>query len=204
MIESVLSADTSVSLLGRLRVGLDELAWDEFVCRYTKLISVWCREWGLQHSDVDDVTQMVLMKLIRRMRTFEYNHRASFRGWLRAVVRSSVKDWYADQARVPATSDANVSRILNSLEARSDLAGRLNAQFDLEMFEIALKRVRRRIHPVTWQAFAGTALEGRPAADVAATLDLKVAHVFVYRSRVREMLARELGRMTADDARSTA
>jgi RNA polymerase sigma-70 factor (ECF subfamily) len=55
---------TSLTLLGRLRRDpKDQAAWSEFVARYRPRILQWCRGWGLQESDAQDVTQDVLLKL---------------------------------------------------------------------------------------------------------------------------------------------
>ena len=55
---------TRLSLLSRLRKDpQDSSAWDEFVRRYGPRIEAWCRRWGLQEADVQDVTQTVLVRL---------------------------------------------------------------------------------------------------------------------------------------------
>ena len=53
---------TSATLLDR--VGLspnDEVAWARFVGVYGSKIRGWCRRWGLQAADTEDVTQDVLL-----------------------------------------------------------------------------------------------------------------------------------------------
>jgi RNA polymerase sigma-70 factor (ECF subfamily) len=66
--------------LGRLRhAPADQSAWGEFVDRYGRKIYGWCRHWGLQEPDAEDVTQDVLLKLAEKMRTFAYDASDSFR-----------------------------------------------------------------------------------------------------------------------------
>src|SRR5437762_7758750 len=75
---------TSPTLLGRLRTDpADQAAWGEFVARYGPKIYGWCRQWNLQETDAQDVTQNVLFRLLRRLQAFEYDPARSFRGWLR-------------------------------------------------------------------------------------------------------------------------
>src|SRR5690349_5153446 len=60
--------DTSLTLIERVqRFPPDQKAWDEFVRRYHPMILAWCRKWGLQTSDADDVAQDVLLKLLAVM-----------------------------------------------------------------------------------------------------------------------------------------
>ena len=47
--------------------------------RYGRKIYAWCRRWNLQEADTEDVTQMVLLKLAEKMRSFDYDTNKSFR-----------------------------------------------------------------------------------------------------------------------------
>jgi DNA-directed RNA polymerase specialized sigma24 family protein len=83
------SADsrTSPTLLGRLReTPTDPAAWAQFVDHYGRKVYGWCRLWGLQQADAEDVTQNVLVDLARQLRTFDYRPSGSFRAWLRTVA----------------------------------------------------------------------------------------------------------------------
>jgi RNA polymerase sigma-70 factor (ECF subfamily) len=57
----------------------------------------------------------------------------------------------------------------------------------------ALERVRTQVRENTWRAFVGTALEGRPAGDLAEELGMTPGAVRVARSRVLQRLRSELG-----------
>ena len=71
---------TSASLIERIRLSDDESdAWREFVDRYGPKIYRWCLHWNLQPADAEDITQIVLLKLAQKMRTFAYDSKRSFR-----------------------------------------------------------------------------------------------------------------------------
>ena len=73
---------TRITLLGRLRRDPgDQEAWGEFVEQYGPKVFAWCRRWGLQEADAQDVTQDVLLKLARKMKDFTYDPSRSFRAW---------------------------------------------------------------------------------------------------------------------------
>ena len=82
-----------------------------------------------------------------------------------------------------------------TLEAREDLALRLEEAFDLELLDAAEVRVRLRVAPHTWEAFRLLALEGLPVAEVAARVRLQVAMVYVAKSKVQKMLQEEIGKL---------
>lgn len=187
---------TRLSLLTRLtRPGpFDERAWQEFVDHYAPLIFRWCRQHGLQESDAEDVTQQVMLKLATRLPTFSYDPSKSFRGWLRTLTYHAWVDFLGDQTD-RGSGDTGVWRLLTSVESRDDLLKRIDDEFDLELVELAMARVRERVEPGTWDAFRMTAIEGVPAAEVARTLGKQVATVYVSRQNVQRMLQAELAEL---------
>ena len=189
-------ASTSETLLNRVRSPLDQAAWNEFVERYGRRIYGWCRQWGLQEADAQDVTQDVLLRLARKMRGFAYDPSRSFRGWLRTLTHHAWSDFLQDRKRPGAGSgDGEVTRALEQVEARDDLTRWLDEEFSRALFEEAAARVRLRVAPHTWEAFRLTAVEGKSGAEVAALLGMQVATVFVARSKVQKMLQDEARRL---------
>jgi RNA polymerase sigma-70 factor (ECF subfamily) len=195
--DSVLSAKTSPTLLVQLgRDPIDQAAWVRFVHLYGPRIISWCRRWGLQEADAQDVTQDVLVKLADKMRTFRYDPARSFRGWLKTLTKHALSDFTAArQRRAAAGGDSGVLDHLRNVEARDDLIQRLQETFDHELLEAAMARVRLRVTPHIWEAFRLTALEGLSGAEAAARLGMKVANVFVAKSDVRQMLTGEVRKL---------
>ena len=89
---SLVMHTTSVSLLIRLRQPCDQDAWSRFVELYTPLIFYWGRRAGLTATDAGDLVQDVLVVLVRRLPTFEYDCGKSFRGWLRTVTLNKFRE----------------------------------------------------------------------------------------------------------------
>lgn len=185
---------THVSLLARLQQDVtDESAWTEFTDRYGPTLRIWCRRWGLQQADSDDVTQLVLLKLAARIRGFVYDPSRSFRAWLKTLARHAWLDFVSDRQRMaPASGDSGVRDALETMPAREDLEQRLEEAFDLELLERATAMVRQRVKPTTWDAFHLTAVEGLSGAEAAARLGMQVAAVFMAKSNVQKMLQEEI------------
>jgi RNA polymerase sigma-70 factor (ECF subfamily) len=188
---------TSPTLLGQLgQDPTDQEAWALFVSRYGRRIYNWCRHWGLQDADTQDVTQNVLALLAQNMRTFHYDPGRSFRAWLRTLVQHAVSD-FAKSRRRPGrgSGDSDVAAALQSVPARDDLMTRLSDEFDLELLEEAKARVRLRVEPQSWEAYRLTAEEGRSGVAAGERLGMKVAAVYKCRNRVEKMLQEEVGRL---------
>jgi RNA polymerase sigma-70 factor (ECF subfamily) len=193
---------TSPTLLGRLRQDpTDQAAWGRFVDYYGPRVYGWCRRWGLQDADAQDVTQTVLVRLSAKMRSFTYDPGRSFRAWLKTLTRHALSDFLEGRQRPGRGSgDDEVLALLETVEAREDLVRRLEEEFDRELLREAMARVQLRVRPRTWEAFRLTALEGLAGAAVAERLTMKVATVFVAKSEVQKMLAEEIRRLDPADA----
>ena len=188
---------TRATLLFQLRLNpSDQGRWQEFVERYGRHIFRWCRQWKLQDADAEDVTQDILVKLHQKLRAFAYDPARSFRGWLKTVAHHAWRDFEEGRRRGQRGAGGDlIHQQLLSLEARADLAHRLEEAFDLELLEAAKARVRLRVAPHTWEAFRLVALEGLPVAEVSARVHLQVAMVYVAKSKVQKMLQEEIGKL---------
>jgi len=189
---AVLDLSTRATLLGRLfRSGsADEDAWREFVNHYGRQIYKWCRHWRLQDADAEEVTQNVLLKLVTRLATFAYDPSRSFRAWLKTLTHNAWVDYLESLKTQGAGGDGSVvMHQLQSVEARDDLVQRLQEEFDHEIMEEAMARVRERVEPQTWEAFRLLSVEGLSGSEAAARIPMKEAMVFIARGRVLKLLS---------------
>jgi RNA polymerase sigma-70 factor (ECF subfamily) len=180
----------------------DQAAWAAFVDRYGPQIHAWCLRFMVQDADAQDITQMVMLRLVRYLPDFAYDPSRSFRGWLRTLTAQSWSHFIRDQVRgVRGAADAAVSDRLDTVEARVDLVRHLEETYDQELLELAMAEVRERVEAHTWEAFRLTAIEGVAAADVAARLGIAVATVYRARHVVQRMLRQAVARLdSAEDA----
>ena len=163
----------------------DPEAWQRFLLRYGPLIHAWCRGWQLQAADAQDVLQEVLARLYQRLASFQRQRHGSFRAYLKKITHSVLCDQHeANRRPGQGSGDSQVQRLLENLEAATELAQRLDAEFDRAILAEAMARVQRRVEPHTWAAFRLAALEGLPGAAVAERLGLTRASVYVARGRV--------------------
>lgn len=185
--------ETSPTLLGQLRRGpTNEPAWRKFVDLYGSSIASWCRTWGLQEADVEDVTQATLLRLVKVMQSFEYDSTKLFRGWLKTVTYHVWQDLVRTHRRLPPGSPGPGADAFESVAARDELAQAIEAAYDRELFELATARVRLRVQPSTWEAFRLTALDGVSAVDAAQRLNMRLTTVYKARNNVQKMLREEV------------
>jgi RNA polymerase sigma-70 factor (ECF subfamily) len=183
----------STTLLVRLQQRpADEAAWSEFVLSYGQRIQRWCRRWGLQEADAQDVSQTVLLKLLRAVQTVRDDPGQKFQGWLKTVTHHAWQDLARGRRRAATGYVAAAGSPLRTLATRDDVAARLQRAHEHELLDQALARVRPRVQPQTWNAFRLTTLDGLPGVAVAARLGIAVNSVYKARSNVRKLLGAEV------------
>ncbi len=205
MLHHPATEETDVSMLARLRrQPVDGAAWQKFVERYRPGILSFCLAFPLQPADAEDVAQTVLLKLVRKLRDFHYDPNQSFRGWLKAVTRNILLDYHAQLRADRGSGDSDVLHLLENVEAREGLVQQLEAEFDHELLDLALRTVQPRVPAQQWEAFRLTALEGLSGADAAAQLGMLVATVYTSKSKVQKLVREEIQRLEARVAEGPA
>jgi RNA polymerase sigma-70 factor (ECF subfamily) len=187
-------ADTSATLLERLRAQPDEEAWRRLLDLYTPLLEQWLGRYGLQPSDRDDLTQEVLAVVVRELPAFQHNQRpGAFRRWLRTILVHRLQGfWRARQGRPLATGDSDLGRMLEQLEdPESALSRQWDQEHDRQVMARLLAQIETQVAPATWQAFRRVVLEGKDEETVADELGLSVNAVFIAKSRVLARLRRD-------------
>lgn len=174
------------------RSPTNESAWEQFVQLYGGHIATWCRSWGLQEADAEDVTQATLLRLVKAMQSFEYDSTRLFRGWLKTVTYHVWQDLVRTHRKMPAGKLNAGADPFESVAARDELAGAIEAAYDRELFDLAAGRVRLRVQPNTWEAFRLTAVEGVPATVAAERLKMQLTTVYKARNNVQKMLREEV------------
>jgi RNA polymerase sigma factor (sigma-70 family) len=188
---------TSLSLMATLRQSpKDAEAWDRFVRRYRPKIYGWCRAWGLQEADAEDVAQDVISKLTQKMADFRYDQSRSFRAWLKTITQHALSDLIASRSRAVGSQSIP---ILETIEARADLERRIEEIFDRELLEMAVAKVRLRVAPATWEAFRLMAFDECSGAEVSERLGMPIASVFVAKHRVQKLLKQEIDALNSGD-----
>jgi RNA polymerase sigma-70 factor (ECF subfamily) len=184
---------TLLSLL--CRPDRNEPAWRRFCDRYGPLIGGWCRRWRLQDSDVEDLTQQILGRLVTRIYAYDRT-RGRFRAWLQHVVDNAVRDFLRRLKRRPGdrgTGDSDILELLHAVpspETIESLVEDLDSNLQRDVDAI-LARVENQFQPDTMRAFRLRVLEGRPLAEIATELGKTYVAVCMAIHRVTKKLREE-------------
>jgi len=194
---------TRESLLSRLRAVGAEEAWREFFDLYWSLIYGVCRRYGLGEEDARDVVQETIIAVARRMPGFKRDRgRGSFKTWLYAITRNRVVDHIRRRARRPTLerlpeagpdSTPLVAQVQDLGLVAPDTTW--DKEWKRNLFTQAVRRVKAAVKPRQFQIFDLYVLKEWPAAQVARSLGVSHAQVFLAKHRVGRLLRQELVRL---------
>ena len=188
-----MSAETSISLLERVRERGDEASWRTLVEIYTPLIRGWLNRHAGLDADAEDVIQDVLAVVVRRIPEFHREPRVgAFRAWLRTITINCFRDAWKSRRRVKPAADSRVDEFLQQLaDPASGLSRVWDEEHDRHVTQRLLQIIRGEFTEKTWLAFQRFALADESAETVAADLGMTVNAVFIAKSRVLTALRRE-------------
>lgn len=176
---------TPTSLLERCRDPANADAWREFEARYTPLVIGYCLSRGVQLSDAEDISQVVIFSLSRRLPSFEYDHaRGRFRDYLGRAVRHAL-------ARQRRSAQGPADAALRLMDADPVGASDDDALWDREWMRhhlrLAIAALRRTESPLHIQVFE-TLLGGASASRAAELHGLTAPGVRKIHQRIRARL----------------
>lgn len=189
------SPTTRPSLLLRIRDPKDTTAWTQFTEIYMPLIHRYATRRGLQDADAADVAQEVFKAVAANASRFEYDRsRGSFRSWLYTVVRSKLNDHFARrQKQERGTGETGIRQLLeNQPSSDHQDETQWNLDYQRQMFDWGVQQVRPSVQETTWRAFWQTAVELKPAKEVAECLGMSVGAIYIAKSRVLAQIRQRL------------
>nr|WP_303652722.1 sigma-70 family RNA polymerase sigma factor [Paludisphaera mucosa] len=161
---------------------------------YLPLLRRWLGRVPGLGAEADDLAQEVFAVVAREIPRFDRRREGSFRAWLRCVAVNRVRTYQKRRRRFPI---AGLDPSAGFLESLADPDGELAREWDREhdqfVFQKLLGIVRPDFAAATWEAFRRFALEGRPAAEVAAGLGQTENAVLQAKSRILRRLRAEAG-----------
>jgi RNA polymerase sigma-70 factor, ECF subfamily len=185
---------TSLTLLERIRAG-DDTGWRTVVQLYSPLVLYWCRRWGVDGADADDVAQEVFQAAAMQIDRFRRDRTGdTFRGWLRGIAHhKTLAYWRGKERQAEPVGGSEAWRKLQDVAEPDAPPDTEEAAQMSALYHRAVQLLRSEFEERTLRAFWRTAVDDQPAAAVAAELSMTANAVRMAKSRVLRRLREELG-----------
>ena len=196
------SLETRPSLLHRLNAGDDAQSWQDFYRIYGGLIRHFAAKAGLSPDEAEEVVQETAIGVARGLPHFVYDPtKCRFKTWLLNLVKWRIQDQFrkrganCDRERSSNDDTATIERIADP--SVIEFGAEWDAAWEKNLLTQALERVRDQIDERQFQIFDLNVMKNWSAAEVAKTLGISVARVYLAKHRVSAILKKEIARLEA-------
>ena len=192
---------TRTSLLRRMKQWDDQESWRDFFNTYWKLIYGAAVKAGLNDAEAQDVVQDTVIAVAKKIEDFKYDPEIdSFKGWLLYLTRKRIALHYRKRERDRGGKGAEPLPSASELERIPDPAGVdfeaiWNDEWETSIADAALARVKEQVNPKQFQIFNFYVLKQWPVAEVAKTLGVSVAQVYLAKHRITSLVQKEVKRL---------
>ena len=209
------SIQTRPSLLRRLQSDAHPESWTEFFGVYGKLIRDFALHAGLDPVEAEDVVQDTAIALARHLPDFRYDPKVCrFKSWLLTQSSWRIKDRFRRRSREarlpnvpilpPSSRDAGgtfaTRAAIENIPDPSppDLDALFEEEWRRTLFNRALERVKERFTLKQFQIFDLVVFKHWKAGDVARSLQVSTANVYVIRHRISAAIKKETLRLQSE------
>jgi RNA polymerase sigma factor (sigma-70 family) len=209
---------TRRSLLTRLRDAGDQTGWRQFFDTYWTLLYRVALKSGLTEAEAQDAVQETIVTVAEQMPEFRYEPaRCSFKGWLLLLTRQRIAHQFrkrnkpggeahrvharsigcASDGKGAATSGDGGPLTVDQLPAGDSarLDAIWNEEWQSHLFAAALEQVKKMVSDRQFQIFDLYVLQEWSVADVARTLRVNPAQVYLAKHRIGRLLKKEVKRL---------
>jgi len=186
---------TRTTLIHRLKNWQDQSGWQEFFDTYWKLIYGVAIKGGLTKTEAQDVVQETMLSVAKHVPDFKYDRKiGSFKAWLLNMTRWRM----IDQLRKRGYPiDSRIEHKLTD-QSDSDLEKLWDAEWEQNLYDAAVTRVKRHLDPQKYQIFDFYVNKQWTPGKVAKTFGISVNQVYLAKHRVIELIKEEVKRLEAE------
>jgi RNA polymerase sigma-70 factor (ECF subfamily) len=162
----------------------DAERWRQFDAIYRPILFAFLRKRGLNEVEADELIQVVFVKLLTRIQTYDRS-KCRFRTWLFRVTKNALIDRARRKKSYEGALDGWAEQVLRATPSDSVVMEEDWIRIHREKIVAhALRDVRAQVSLKAWKCFEDRLLRDRPAAAIAAELDIKPGAVYVHATRV--------------------
>ena len=189
------STEVDRALIDRLR-DRDSSAWERVDKLLSALVYHRCRKYELPPDVAADITQDVLLAAYDHLNKFRLAKPTdTFLGWVSRIAQNKIHDHFRRIAREPsarAGAETDLPDRQHVETCRADVVEDFHMSPKCLVMREALEDIRPNYEQSTWQAFWRTAVDGRPAPEIAAELGKTDMAVRQAKARVLRELRRQV------------
>jgi RNA polymerase sigma-70 factor (ECF subfamily) len=194
---------TRQTLLSRLKNWSDQDSWKDFFDTYWKLIYRTAIQFGLTEAEAQDVVQETIVSVAKAMPGFKYDPAfGSFKRWLLQLTGWRIRDQLRRRQPWSSSPECRSDETVGTTTLERipdpgalDLEALWNAEWEMNMLDAAVERVKRRVDPKQFQVFDFYVVQKWPVSKVVNTLKVSAGSVYIAKHRISHLIRKEIKRL---------
>lgn len=191
---------TRLSLLSRLKRWDDQESWRDFFDTYWKFLYCVAIKAGLSDEDARDVVQETVVAVAKGLREgrFKAAEGSSFKAWLKLIVQRRVASHLRRRqlpfaGAAPDGDDTSRTPVVERIPVPDvSVVGEVwDEEWARNLADAAIERVKRRVGAKQFQMFDLYVIKDWPVREVAKTLHVHIAQVYLAKHRVTSLIKQE-------------
>lgn len=199
------SLRTRPSLVAGLQAG-DEDRWHEFFRLYGPVIRGFARKAGLTETEADEVVQETCIGVARNVAEYRYDPaKCRFKTWLLNLAAWRVKNQFTKRQRwddrkqsAPTDTDGRGMPAVPEIAGTDAWDVLWDEEWRANLLQAAVAKVRAEFSATQFQIFDLNVLKEWPAGDVAKSLGVSLASVYLAKHRVAKAVKQEMARLESE------
>lgn len=183
---------TKKTLIERVKDPEDNVSWEEFYNYYRPYVYVIVVNMGVTESDAQDVVQKIFVKAWNALPRFELSSRqGSFRAWISAITKNTVKTYFRDSSRRPFSTNTLENQ---ALYKSPDINHVVEVEWKKFVVSKALENIKSEFSDKYISAFMRL-IKGENIKQIATDCGIEESSLYVYRTRIQKRLCREIKKL---------
>ena len=204
------SPQTRKTLIEKLDNWSDWSSWDEFYRTYSNFVFHVARKSGLSDDEANDVVQETFIGVAKNLQKKKFDtSQGSFKSFLLNQARWRILDQFRRRKK-QQEREANIHGDFEEDDRRTAPIDRLgdpkgqeleklwDKEWQNQVMELALRRVRSMVSPRQFQIFSCYVLKGWSPERVKEELGVNAAQVYLAKHRVGRLLKKEATRLAEE------
>lgn len=194
------TVQTRASLLNGLQAG-DEDRWHEFHRLYGPVIRAFALKAGLNETEADEVVQETCIGLAKNVGEFHYDPaKCRFKTWLLNLASWRVKNQFEkrkrwDERLHSSAPDSDRTATIERAPDPATFEKVWDKEWHDQVMKAAVEKVRSEFSAAQFQMFDLNVVKEWPARDVAKSLGVSIASVYLAKHRISGALKKEILRL---------
>jgi len=188
---------TRYSLIQRARDLNDQEAWAELNANYSKFIYYILHQLNVPPSDIDDLSQDILVKLTSSLDNYN-RKKGDFRVWLRQLIKNTAFNHFRKIKRDSRKHDAFGQEVITYEQYNEE-------EIDKIIMDEWKKFITQKALARAESTFKGKAMEilkldlqEKSIDEICAIVQIEKDSVYTLRARVKKALMKEIRNITND------